>query len=116
VYVVCFVCNLRINYTFCYVCSTFALNIHARTKSYSKQLNNKTYQHCCNLKYVFLYTYKKNGEQTLIHTKVTLGEHDIKSMHLCLITTLHTTQVYTFKSIKNKNIHTCGVIFARDLI
>jgi len=66
-------------------------------KSYSKQLNNKTYQHCYNFKYVFLYTYKENDEQTLIHTKVTLGEHDTTSMHLCLITTWHTTQVYTFK-------------------
>jgi len=53
-------------------------------KSYSKQLNNKTYQHSYNLKYVFLYMYKKNDEQTLKHTKVTLGEHDTKSLHLCV--------------------------------
>jgi len=32
-----------------------------------------------------------------MHTKVTLGEHDTKSMHLCLITTWHTTQIHTFK-------------------
>ena len=50
-------------------------------KSYSKQLNNKTYQHFINLKYVLLYMYKQNDEQTLIHTKVTLGEHETKSLH-----------------------------------
>jgi len=31
----------------------------------------------------------------LIHTKVTLGEHETKSLHLCQITTWYTTQVYT---------------------
>jgi len=43
--------------------------------------------------------YKQNDEQTLIdlHTKVTLGEHEAKSLHLCQITTWHTTQVYTSK-------------------
>jgi len=38
---------------------------------------------------------KQNDEQTLIHTKVTLGEHETKLLHLCQITTWHTTQVYT---------------------
>jgi len=28
--------------------------------------------------------YKQNDEQTLIHTKVTLGEHETKSLHLML--------------------------------
>jgi len=41
--------------------------------------------------------YKQNDEQTLIHTKVTLGEHETKSLHLCQITTWHTTQFYTSK-------------------
>ena len=27
--------------------------------------------------------YKQNDEQTLIYTKVTLGEHETKSLHLC---------------------------------
>jgi len=84
VYVVCFVCNLMIKLCFlCYVCSTFALNIHVRNKILFKQLNNKTYQHSYNLKYVLLYMYKQNDEQTLIHTKETLGEHATKPLHLC---------------------------------
>jgi len=41
--------------------------------------------------------YKQNNEQTLIHTKVTLGEQETKSLHLCQITIWHTTQVYTSK-------------------
>jgi len=41
--------------------------------------------------------YKQNDEQTLIHTKVTLDEHETKSLHLCQITTWHTTQFYTSK-------------------
>ena len=54
--------------------------------------------------------YKQNDEQTLIHTKVTLGEqamlpegfpfhqfNETKSLHLCQITTCHTPQVYTSK-------------------
>ena len=45
--------------------------------------------------YVFLYMYKQNDEQTLIHTKVTIGEHETQSLHLCQIATRHTTQVYT---------------------
>ena len=40
---------------------------------------------------------KQNDEQTLIHTKVTLVEHETTSLHLCQITTWHTTQVYTSK-------------------
>jgi len=60
-------------------------------KSYLKQLNKKTYQQFKNLKYVFLYMYKQNDEQTLIHTKVTLCKHETKSLHLCQITTWHTT-------------------------
>jgi len=39
--------------------------------------------------------YKQNDEQTLIHTKFTLGEHETKALHLFQITTL--TQVYTSK-------------------
>jgi len=27
--------------------------------------------------------YKQNDEQTLIHTQVTLGEYETKSLHLC---------------------------------
>jgi len=45
----------------------------------------------------FLYMYKQTDEQTLIHTKVTLVEHETKSLHLCQITTWHTTQVYMSK-------------------
>jgi len=51
---------------------------------------------------------KQNDEQTLIHTKVTLGEHETKSLFLCQITIRHTKQVNTYidiKSIENKNIH-----------
>jgi len=54
-------------------------------KSYSKQLNNNTYYHFLTLTYVFLYMYKQNDEQTLMHAKVTLGEHETKSLHLCQI-------------------------------
>jgi len=81
--VVCFVCNSMINYAFCVMFVQLLHYIYmCELKSYSKQLNNKTYQHCYNLKYVFLYTYKQNDEQTLKHTEVTLGEHDTKSTHL----------------------------------
>ena len=31
--------------------------------------------------------YKQNDEQMLIHIKVTLGEHETKSLLLCQITT-----------------------------
>jgi len=31
--------------------------------------------------------YKQNDKQALIHTKVTLGEHETKSLQLCQITT-----------------------------
>jgi len=41
--------------------------------------------------------YKQNDEQTLKHTKVTLCEHEAKSLHICQITTWHTTQVYSSK-------------------
>ena len=41
--------------------------------------------------------YKQIDERKLIHTKVTLGEHETKSLHLCQITTRHTTKVYTSK-------------------
>ena len=41
--------------------------------------------------------YKQNDEQTLIHKKVTLAEHETKSLDLCRIVTWHTTQVYTSK-------------------
>jgi len=33
----------------------------------------------------------------VLYTKVTLGEHETESLHLCQITTCHTTQVYTSK-------------------
>jgi len=54
---------------------------------------------------------KQNVEQTLIHkcTKVTLGEHETKSLHLCK-KTWHTTQVYTSKIYweqKNSSIVVC---------
>jgi len=41
--------------------------------------------------YSYTIMYKQNDEQTLKHTKVTLGEHDTKLLHLCQITTWHTT-------------------------
>jgi len=47
--------------------------------------------------------YKQNDEQRLIHTKVTLGEHETKSLHLCQITTWHTTQFYTSKIYLDQN-------------
>jgi len=46
--------------------------------------------------------YKQNDEETLIHTKVTLGEHETKSLHLCQITTWHTAQVYTSKHYREQ--------------
>ena len=39
--------------------------------------------------------YTRNDKQTLIHTKVTLGEQETQSLHLCQITIWHTTQVYS---------------------
>jgi len=58
--------------------------------------------------------YKQNDEQTLIHTKVTLGEHGTKSLHLCQIITWHTTQVYTCKIyLEPKIFIDCGLFFGR---
>ena len=57
-----------------------------------------------------MYSYtctRKNDEETLIHTTVTLGEHETKSLHLCQITTWHTTQVY--KSKINLNTSDSGL-------
>jgi len=50
---------------------------------------------------------KQNDEQMIILTKVTLGEHETKSLHLCQITTWHTTctQVYISQTVETKNIH-----------
>jgi len=36
--------------------------------------------------------YKQNDEQTLMNTKVTPSEHEPKSLHLCQLTSWHTTQ------------------------
>jgi len=47
--------------------------------------------------YSYTCTCKQNDEQTPIHTKVILGKHESKSLHLCQITTWDTTQVYTTK-------------------
>jgi len=65
------------------LCSfNFCIKLARAKKSYSKQLNNKTYQHSKNLKYVFVYMYTQNDGQMLMHTKVTPSEHDTN--HHCI--------------------------------
>jgi len=60
--------------------------------------------------YIQMYMYKHNDEQTLIHTKVTLGEHETKSQHLCQITTC-TTHVYTSKIFWEQKYSSIVVVF-----
>ena len=57
--------------------------------------------------------YKQNDEQTLIHTKVTLDEHETKSLHLCQITTWPTTHVYTSKIYREQKYPSIVVCFWR---
>ena len=55
--------------------------------------------------------YKQNDEQTLIHTKVTLGKHQTKSLHLCQkqLSILH--KFTHLNSIENKNSHRLWSVF-----
>jgi len=61
--------------------------------------------------YSYTIMYKQNDEQMLKHTKVTLGEHDTKLLHLCQITTWHTTQVYISKTYWEQKYSSIVVCF-----
>ena len=59
--------------------------------------------------YSYTCTSKIMIKSLYMYTKVTLGEHETKSLHLCQITLWHTTKDYTSKkSIEDKIFIDCG--------